>query len=197
MTVISRQTYHFEDLEVGMEASFAKTVSEADIVAFAEVTGDKNPVHLDAAYAAKTIFKEPIAHGMLTAGYISAVFGMELPGPGAIYVSQTLNFRGPVKVGDRVVAKVRVVELYPAKRRARFESTCSVGGKPVLEGEAVLMVPARLPRPSPGSTSIGNDRQVSPTAARDRAQTAPTATAPRAKPPSDCTHAAPNLNNEE
>jgi 3-hydroxybutyryl-CoA dehydratase len=143
MTVISRQAYHFEDLEVGMEASFAKTVSEADIVAFAEVTGDKNPVHLDAAYAAKTIFKEPIAHGMLTAGYISAVFGMELPGPGAIYVSQTLNFRGPVKVGDRVVAKVRVVELYPAKRRARFESICSVDGKAVLEGEAVLMVPAR------------------------------------------------------
>ena len=189
MNLVDRYVYAFEDLEVGMEASFAKTVSEADIVAFAEVTGDKNPVHLDAAYAAKTIFKEPIAHGMLTAGYISAVFGMELPGPGAIYVSQTLNFRGPVKV--------RVVELYPAKRRARFESTCSVGGKPVLEGEAVLMVPARLPHPLPGSASIRNDRQVLPTAARDRAQTAPTATAPRAKPPSDCTDAAPNLNNEE
>jgi 3-hydroxybutyryl-CoA dehydratase len=143
MNLTTRHVYFFEDLEVGMEASFAKTVSEADIVAFAEVTGDKNPVHLDAAYAAKTIFKEPIAHGMLTAGYISAVFGMELPGPGAIYVSQTLNFRGPVKVGDRVVAKVRVMELYPAKRRARFESICSVGGKPVLEGEAVLMVPSR------------------------------------------------------
>jgi hypothetical protein len=94
MNVTTRQVYYFEDLEVGMEASFAKTVTAADIVAFAEVTGDKNPVHLDAAYAARTIFKEPIAHGMLTAGYISAVFGMELPGPGAIYVSQTLNFRG-------------------------------------------------------------------------------------------------------
>jgi len=143
MNVMARQVYCFEDLEVGMEASFAKTVSEADILAFAEVTGDKNPVHLDAAYAAKTIFKEPIAHGMLTAGYISAVFGMELPGPGAIYVSQTLNFRAPVMIGDRVVAKVRVMELYPAKRRARFECVCSVDGKPVLEGEAVLMVPAR------------------------------------------------------
>ena len=138
MTVISRQTYHFEDLEVGMEASFAKTVSEADIVAFAEVTGDKNPVHLDAAYAAKTIFKEPIAHGMLTAGYISAVFGMELPGPGAIYVSQTLNFRAPVRQGDRVVAKVRVMELYPAKRRARFECTCSIGDKIVLDRKSVV-----------------------------------------------------------
>jgi 3-hydroxybutyryl-CoA dehydratase len=143
MTVITRQAYHFEDLEVGMEASFAKTVSEADIRSFAEVTGDKNPVHLDPDYAAKTIFKEPIAHGMLTAGYISAVFGMEMPGPGAIYVSQTLNFRAPVRKGDRVVAKVRVMELYAAKRRARFECVCSVDGKIVLEGEAVLMVPGR------------------------------------------------------
>ena len=143
MNLINRHAYCFEDLEVGMEASFAKTVSEDDIVTFAEVTGDRNPVHLDAGYAAKTIFKEPIAHGMLTAGYISAVFGMELPGPGAIYISQTLNFRGPVKIGDRVIAKVRVLELYPAKRRVRFESVCLVNGKPVLEGEAVLMVPAR------------------------------------------------------
>jgi 3-hydroxybutyryl-CoA dehydratase len=143
MNLVTRQVYYFEDLEQGMEASFAKTVSEADIFAFAEVTGDKNPVHLDEKYAAGTMFKERIAHGMLTAGYISAVFGMELPGPGAIYVSQTLNFRGPVKIGDRVVAKVRVMELYPAKRRARFECICSVDGKPVLEGEAVLMVPSR------------------------------------------------------
>jgi 3-hydroxybutyryl-CoA dehydratase len=143
MNLITRQAYAFEDLDLGMEASFAKTVTEADIAAFAEVTGDKNPVHLDAAYAAKTIFKAPIAHGMLTAGYISAVFGMEMPGPGAIYVSQTLNFRAPVRAGDRVVAKVRVMELYPAKRRARFECICSVDGKPVLEGEAVLMVPSR------------------------------------------------------
>ena len=92
--------------------------------------GDKNPVHLDADYAAKTMFKERIAHGMLSAGYISAVFGMELPGPGAIYVSQTLNFRGPVKIGDRVDRKVKVIELFPAKRRARFECVCTVDGKP-------------------------------------------------------------------
>jgi 3-hydroxybutyryl-CoA dehydratase len=143
MNLTTRQVYYFEDLEQGMEASFAKTVTEADIIAFAEVTGDKNPVHLDEKYAAGTIFKERIARGMLTAGLISAVFGMELPGPGAIYVSQTLNFRGPVKIGDRVVAKVRVMELYPAKRRARFECICTVDGKPVLEGEAVLMVPSR------------------------------------------------------
>jgi 3-hydroxybutyryl-CoA dehydratase len=143
MTVLTRKTYFFEDLELGMEASFAKTVTEADVNTFAEVTGDKNPVHLDEAYASKTIFKTRIAHGMLTAGYLSAVFGIELPGPGAIYVTQTLNFRGPVKLGDKVIAKVKVAELFPAKRRARFDCICTVEGKAVLEGEAILMIPAR------------------------------------------------------
>lgn len=143
MTFMQRKTYCFEDLEQGMEASFQKTVTDADILAFANVSGDKNPVHLDDDYAARTMFKGRIAHGMLTAGYISAVFGMEMPGPGAIYVSQTLNFRAPVRIGDVVTAKVKVVELIPAKKRARFECTCLVAGKPVLEGEAVLMVPAR------------------------------------------------------
>jgi 3-hydroxybutyryl-CoA dehydratase len=139
-----RNSYCFEDLEVDMEASFQKVVTEGDIVSFAEITGDKNPVHLDPDYAAKTIFKECIAHGMLTAGYISAVFGTELPGPGAIYVSQTLNFRAPVRVGDSVIAKVRLVELFPEKRRARFDTICYIdGGKTVLEGEAILMVPSR------------------------------------------------------
>jgi 3-hydroxybutyryl-CoA dehydratase len=99
---------YFEDLTVGQEASLSKTVTEADIVAFAEVSGDRNPVHLDAAYAATTMFKERIAHGMLSAAYISAVFGMKLPGPGAIYISQTLNFKAPVKIGDTVVATVKV-----------------------------------------------------------------------------------------
>ena len=143
MDVLTRQVYYFEDLELGMEASLARTVTAADILAFAQVTGDWNPVHLDTEYAARTVFREPIAHGMLTAGYISAVFGSEMPGPGAIYVSQTLNFRAPVRIGDQVVAKVRVMELYPAKRRARFDCVCEVGDKTVLEGEAVLMVPAR------------------------------------------------------
>jgi 3-hydroxybutyryl-CoA dehydratase len=143
MRAIGRQGYYFEDLELGMEASLAKTVSAAETLAFAEITGDWNPVHLDADYAAKTVFKEPIAHGMLTAGYISAVFGSVMPGPGAIYISQTLNFRAPVKIGDNVVAKVKVTELYTAKRRVRFECTCEVDGRPVLEGEAMLLVPAR------------------------------------------------------
>lgn len=143
MNVLARRVYAYEDLELGMEASLTKTVSAADILAFAEITGDWNPVHLDPDFAAKTVFREPIAHGMLTAGYISAVFGSALPGPGAIYVSQTLNFRAPVKVGDEVVAKVKVMELYPAKHRARFDCICTVAEKPVLTGEAVLLVPAR------------------------------------------------------
>jgi 3-hydroxybutyryl-CoA dehydratase len=143
MTYLTRKTYFFEDLEVGMEASFQKTVTEADINSFAEVSGDKNPVHLDAAYAETTIFKERIAHGILTASYISAVFGTEMPGPGAIYVSQTLNFKAPVKIGDTVLAKVKVTELIADKRRALFDCQCLVGDKVVLEGQAVLMVPRR------------------------------------------------------
>jgi 3-hydroxybutyryl-CoA dehydratase len=133
----------FEDLSVGQEASLSTTVSEADIVAFAEISGDKNPVHIDAQYAASTMFKERIAHGMLSAAYISAVFGMKLPGPGAIYISQTLNFKAPVKIGDTVVTTVKVIELIAEKKRARFETVCSVNGKAVVQGEAVLMVPAR------------------------------------------------------
>jgi 3-hydroxybutyryl-CoA dehydratase len=133
----------FEDLSVGQEASLSNTVSEANIVAFAEISGDRNPVHLDADYAATTMFKERIAHGMLSAAYISAVFGMKLPGPGAIYMSQTLKFKAPVKIGDTVVTTVKVAELIPEKRRARFECVCTVNDKPVVEGEALLMVPAR------------------------------------------------------
>lgn len=133
----------FEDLSVGQEASLSTTVSEADIVAFAEISGDKNPVHIDAQYAAGTMFKERFAHGMLSAAYISAVFGMKLPGPGAIYISQTLNFKAPVKIGDTVVTTVKVIELIAEKKRARFETVCSVNGKAVVQGEAVLMVPAR------------------------------------------------------
>lgn len=134
---------YFEDLSVGQEASLSHTVTEKDIQAFADVSGDRNPVHLDAAYAATTMFKERIAHGMLSAAYISAVFGMKLPGPGAIYISQTMAFKAPVKIGDTVVTTVKIVELLPEKKRARFETVCSVNGKPVLTGEAQLMVPTR------------------------------------------------------
>ncbi len=138
------QSHFFEDLTVGMDGSFTRVVSEADVYAFAAVSGDRNPVHLDEAYAAATPFRKRIAHGMLSAAYISTVFGTILPGPGAIYISQTLNFKAPVFIGDEVIATVRITELIPAKRRALFTCLCTVNGKTVLEGEAVIMVPARV-----------------------------------------------------
>jgi 3-hydroxybutyryl-CoA dehydratase len=137
------KSVYFEELTVGQEASQSNTVTADIIGAFADVSGDRNPVHVDAEYAATTMFKERIAHGMLSAAYISAVFGMQLPGPGAIYISQTLNFKAPVKIGDTMVTTVKVAELVPEKKRAKFECVCTVNGKPVVQGEAVLMVPAR------------------------------------------------------
>lgn len=135
--------YRFEELKVGMSAAVGRTVGEADILAFAGVTGDTNPVHLNHEFAAGTMFQQRIAHGMLSAGYISTVFGTKLPGPGCIYLSQTLKFKAPVKIGDTVVARVTVKELFPEKRRALFDTVCTVAGKPVLEGQAEIMVPAR------------------------------------------------------
>jgi 3-hydroxybutyryl-CoA dehydratase len=137
------QGYYFEDLEVGMSESFSKVISEDDVIAFAGISGDHNPVHLDADYAAGTMFKERIAHGILTASLISAVLGTKLPGPGSIYLSQTLNFKAPVKLGDEVVATATIKELVEGRGRAVFACDCSVGGKTVLEGEAVLMAPRR------------------------------------------------------
>jgi 3-hydroxybutyryl-CoA dehydratase len=137
------KTTYFEELELGQTAMMVKAVREADVIAFADISGDHNPLHLDEVYAKGTIFKGRIAHGMLTAGYISAVFAMQLPGPGAVYVSQTLNFRGPVRLGDEVKALVRVIDLYPAKKRAKFDCVCTVGDRVVLEGEAIMMVPAK------------------------------------------------------
>jgi 3-hydroxybutyryl-CoA dehydratase len=133
----------FEDLSVGQAARFGKTITEADILMFAAVSGDTNPVHLDAEAAAASMFKERIAHGMLSAGLISAVLGTKLPGPGTVYLAQNLKFRAPVKIGDTVTAVVEVTALDAAKRRATLSTTCLVGGKPVIEGEAVVMVPAR------------------------------------------------------
>ena len=143
MDAIVRQGYYYEDLEVGMSATHAKIVTECDIMAFAEISGDFNPVHTDHEYATGTIFKDRIAHGILSAALLSAIFGMKLPGPGAIYVSQTLNFRAPVKIGDEVEARVELQEVIDAKRRAIFSCECLVGEICVLEGEAVLMVPKR------------------------------------------------------
>jgi 3-hydroxybutyryl-CoA dehydratase len=135
--------YDYEDLKVGMSAAYGRTVSEADILMFAGVSGDSNPVHVDEEFAASSMFGERIAHGMLSAAYISTVFGTRLPGPGCIYLSQTLKFKAPVKVGDTVVARVTVTEMIPEKRRAIFDTVCTVGDRVVLEGKAEILVPAR------------------------------------------------------
>jgi 3-hydroxybutyryl-CoA dehydratase len=134
---------YLDEITEGMSAIFSKTVTEADIVLFAGITGDTNPVHLDEEFAKPTMFKGRIAHGMLTAGFISAVFGTKLPGPGCIYMSQNLKFKAPVKIGDTVKARVTVSAIDQEKARVTFATTCHVGDKIVLDGEAQLMVPRR------------------------------------------------------
>lgn len=143
MTVLAMQSYFFEDLSVGMREVLSKTVMASDVVGFAEVSGDRNPVHLSEHFAAKTPFKTRIAHGLYTASLISAVLGTRLPGPGAIYISQTLNFKAPVRIGDVVDVTVEVVELIAGKKRARLHCECTVDGNVVLDGEALVMVPGR------------------------------------------------------
>lgn len=143
MTLPASQSYFFEDLAVGLTEIYSKEVKSSDVVGFAEITGDRNPIHLSEHFAAKTPFGGRIAHGLYTAGLISAVIGTRLPGPGAIYVSQTLSFKAPVRIGDIVDVKVEVVELIEQGRRARLSCTCAVAGAIVLEGEAVVKIPAR------------------------------------------------------
>ncbi|HEY6431453.1 MAG TPA: MaoC family dehydratase [Acetobacteraceae bacterium] len=131
----------FEDLRIGQTASTSKTITEADILLFAAVSTDTNPVHIDAEAASRSIFKERVAHGMLSAGLISAVLGTRLPGPGTIYLGQTLRFRAPVKIGATVTATVEVTALQPEKRRATLKTTCTVAGQAVIEGEAQVQLP--------------------------------------------------------
>jgi len=143
MTFLPFQTLYFEDLSLGMTESYAKTVKSSDVVGFAEITGDRNPVHLSEHFAANTPFKGRIAHGLYTASLISAVIGTRMPGPGAIYISQTLRFLAPVKIGDTVVAIVEVTELIEERRRVGLSCKCKVGSTVVLEGEATVKVPPR------------------------------------------------------
>jgi 3-hydroxybutyryl-CoA dehydratase len=132
----------FEELSVGMSAERARTVTADDVLRYAEVTGDFNPVHVDAEAAARSRFGALIAHGMLSAGYVSAVLGMDLPGPGAIYLAQSLKFTRPVKPGDTITARVEVLEVIAARRRVRLATTCrNQHDEPVLEGEATVLVP--------------------------------------------------------
>ena len=135
--------YFLEDMEVGMTAIYAKTITDADVVIFAGVSGDTNPVHLDADFADQTAFKGRIAHGMLSASFISTVLGTRLPGPGCIYLSQSLKFRAPVKAGDTVTARVTVKDVNPDNKRIVLDTVCTVDDTVVIDGEALLMVNRR------------------------------------------------------
>ena len=132
----------FDELKLGHSARFSKTVTDADIYLFAGVTGDLNPAHIDETYAKGTFFKTRIAHGMLSAGFISAVIGTRLPGPGTVYMHQTLDFLAPVRIGDTVTATVEVIEKGEDKKRVRLKTTCvNQEGVMVLDGEAMVSPP--------------------------------------------------------
>ncbi|MDF1804612.1 MaoC family dehydratase [Thalassovita sp.] len=143
MSDIQRGTIYIDDIEVGLTRSVTKEVTDKDIEMFAEVSTDHNPVHLDDEYAKGTMFKGRIAHGMLTAGLISAVIGEQLPGHGTVYMGQTLKFMAPVRPGDVVTAEVEVIEVIHEKRRVKMATRCLVDGKPVLTGEATVLAPSR------------------------------------------------------
>ena len=123
---------------------FAKTITDADIITFAGVSGDTNPLHLSNEFASETIFEGCIAHGMLTASFISTVIGTKMPGPGCVYVSQNLRFKAPVRAGDTVTTTCVVTKLIPEKCFTEMSTVCTVAGKLVLEGEATIMVPSRI-----------------------------------------------------
>lgn len=132
--------YYFEDLKIGMSATVSRTITETDLRNFSGVSGDTNPMHLNEEFASQTPFKGCIVHGMLTASLISAVVGTKLPGPGCIYMSQTLKFLAPVRVGDTVYATGTVKELFPDKKRVLLDTKCTVKGAVVIDGEALIKV---------------------------------------------------------
>lgn len=135
--------YSLEDLSVGMTDAYVHTVTEADVQQFAEISGDHNPVHLDEAYARTTRFKGRIVHGMLSASFLSTAIASRLPGPGTIYLTQNLSFRAPVRIGDRVEARITVADIMPEKARVMLKTVCSVGDTVVIDGDALVMVPKR------------------------------------------------------
>lgn len=153
------QGYDVEDLDVGMAATFSKTITEADIVLFAGVSGDNNAIHINDEFAAGTRFGGRIAHGFLTASVISAAVANRLPGPGTVYLGQELNFRAPVRPGQTVHAKVTVAEVDRVRSRVRLETVCRVGDVVVIDGHAMVMTtsaarrlgaaPAPAPTPTP------------------------------------------------
>jgi 3-hydroxybutyryl-CoA dehydratase len=150
--------YDVEDLKVGMCATFSKTITEADIVLFAGVSGDNNALHVNEEFAATTRFGGRIAHGFLTASVISAAVANHLPGPGTIYLSQLLNFRAPVRIGQTVHASVSVKSVDPVRRRVTLETICKVGETVVIDGEAVVMTTSSAKRPD--STAAAQTQQT-------------------------------------
>ena len=135
--------YDFEDLKIGMQATFAKTITEADIILFAGASGDNNAMHINEEFAAATPFKGRIAHGMLTASVISAAIAGRLPGPGTVYLGQNLRFKAPVRPGDTVHATVTVTALDEARRRVSLSTVCTVKSKVVIDGDALVMPTSR------------------------------------------------------
>lgn len=131
-----------DELRIGETQQFAKTISESDVYQYAGITGDLNPAHINEEYASNTFFKTRIAHGMLTAGFISAIIGTRLPGPGTIYIGQNLSFKAPVRIGDTITASVEVTEIIKEKNRVKMKTTCvNQDGVLVLDGEAFVSPP--------------------------------------------------------
>jgi 3-hydroxybutyryl-CoA dehydratase len=135
--------YFFEDLHVGQSATLSKTITDADILMYSAVSLDTNPVHLDEEFASQSRFGGRIAHGMLSAGLISALLGTRLPGPGTIYLRQSLVFRAPVRIGNTVKAVVEITDLNPSRKSATLRTRCMVKENVVIDGEAVVLVPTR------------------------------------------------------
>jgi 3-hydroxybutyryl-CoA dehydratase len=134
---------YLEDLKVGMSAMFGKTVTEADIMAFAGVSGDTNPIHLHDGFARSTRFGQRIAHGMLTGSFISTVIGTKLPGPGSVYLAQTMSFMAPVLIGETITAVATITAIDEKRRRVTLKTQCLNGDKVVIDGEATILVPRR------------------------------------------------------
>ena len=143
MEILSSKGFDVEEIEVGMTASYSQTITDADVKSFSGISGDNNPVHMSDDYAVQSKFGKRIAHGLLTSSFFSALFGTRLPGPGCVYVSQNLNFRRPVYLGDTVCAEITVTEIDVAKRRVFFDTICSVSGRKVITGNAELYVPEK------------------------------------------------------
>ncbi|WP_319569249.1 MaoC family dehydratase [Cohaesibacter marisflavi] len=140
---VAPRTIYYEDMQIGQQESLIHTVTESDISAFADLTGDHNPIHIDKAHGAASRFGSNIAHGIYTAGLLSAILGMRLPGPGSIYVSQTLQFKAPVRPGDTVTVTATVKDLQDKGRRVTLDCAAEVDGLSVMSGEAVVMAPKK------------------------------------------------------